>query len=167
MARLVQLRTAQRYQMPASPGALPEQLAPEGGLAHAGPAVRGAAPAEGPHRKGTPARRTDAGARVIHRRPVQPAEAGTKPSPEEGSGEEILRAQSVPPAKAAALNAAYSYGAEQSSPAARAPAEALSPEAEERIASQVLRELNYNRMAAEVLDRVERRLRTERRKFGL
>ena len=166
MVRLVQLRTAQRYQMPVSLGALPEQLAPEGGLAHAGPAVRGAAPAEGPHRKGTPARRTDAGARVIHRKPVQPAEAGAKPSPEEGSGEEILRAQSVPPAKAA-LNAAYSYGAEQSSPAARAPAEALSPEAEERIASQVLRELNYNRMAAEVLDRVERRLRTERRKFGL
>ena len=90
-----------------------------------------------------------------------------KSSAEEGSGEEILRAQSVSPARAAALNAVYSYGAEQPSPAARAPAEALSPEAEERIASQVLRELNYNRMAAEVLDRVERRLRTERRKFGL
>ena len=102
---------------------------------------------------------------MIYRAPERRPDAGARP--EESSGEEILRAQSVTPARAAALNAAYSYGTEQSSRAERAPAEVLSPEAEERIASQVLREINYNRMAAEVLDRVERRLRTERRKFGL
>ena len=130
-------------------------------MALAGPAAAGA------HRKSASARQADVGVRVIHRKSSRPADRREKPSAGESGGEDVLRAQAISPAKAAALNAAYSYGAEQPSPAERVPAEVLSPEAEERIASQVLRELNYNRMAAEVLDRVERRLRTERRKFGL
>ena len=42
----------------------------------------------------------------------------------------------------------------------------LTREQENRITERVLEDLNYNRMAAEVLERVERRLRAERRKFG-
>ena len=105
------------------------------------------------------------GATVIHRRPQKP-EVPAAPMPvEESSGEEVLKAQTVDAAQVAAMNAAFSYGAEPSRPHSAA-APVITPEQEERIAGRVLEELNYNRMAAEVLDRVERRLRAERRKTG-
>ena len=46
------------------------------------------------------------------------------------------------------------------------PAE-LTREQEAQIAERVLDEINYNRLTEELLVRVERRLRAERRKFGL
>ena len=104
--------------------------------------------------------------RIIYRTPER--QAGAAPSAEAAdSGEAVLQAQTVSPAKAAAMSAAYSYppgqtGGGRSSP----PVETLTVEQEERITQRVLEDINYNRMADEVLDRVERRLRAERRKFG-
>lgn len=102
------------------------------------------------------------GQSVVYRLPPRPQSA---PREKEESGEEVLRAQSVDAGYVSAMNAAYSYQAPESRPRPEAPG-AISQETEERIIQQVLQDLNYNRMAAQVLDRVERRLRTERRKIG-
>ena len=102
------------------------------------------------------------GQSVVYRLPPWPQSA---PQEKEESGEEVLRAQSVDAGYVSAMNAAYSYQAPESRPRPEAPG-AISQETEERIIQQVLQDLNYNRMAAQVLDRVERRLRTERRKIG-
>ena len=102
------------------------------------------------------------GQSVVYRLPPRPQSA---PQEKEESGEEVLRAQSVDAGYVSAMNAAYSYQAPESRPRPEAPG-AISQETEERIIQQVLQDLNYNRMAAQVLDRVERRLRTERRKIG-
>lgn len=99
---------------------------------------------------------------MVYRLPPRPQSA---PLEKEESGEEVLRAQSVDAGYVSAMNAAYSYQAPESRPRPEAPG-AISQETEERIIQQVLQDLNYNRMAAQVLDRVERRLRTERRKIG-
>lgn len=103
--------------------------------------------------------------KMIYRRPEHPAPAQGESSAD--SGEAVLQAQTVSPARVAAMNAAYSYppgGNTGRNPAP--PVEELTREQEERITQRVLEDINYNRMASEVLDRVERRLRTERRKFG-
>ncbi len=101
---------------------------------------------------------------MIHRQPVRQSSTGKAERGGDSSGEEVLKAQTVSPAQAAALSTAYSYGVDPSrGGAAAAP---ITREQETRIAELVLEDLNYNRMAAEVLDRVERRLRAERRKFG-
>ena len=102
------------------------------------------------------------GQSVVYRLPPRPQSA---PQEKEESGEEVLRAQSVDAGYVSAMNAAYSYQAPESRPRPETPG-AISQETEERIIQQVLQDLNYNRMAAQVLDRVERRLRTERRKIG-
>lgn len=139
-------------------GAALVSLTPEAISQETGPAWRQETAA--PHPAAAPP-----GATVIHRRPQKP-EVPAAPMPvEESSGEEVLKAQTVDAAQVAAMNAAFSYNAEPSGshPAA---APVITPEQEERIAGRVLEELNYNRMAAEVLDRVERRLRAERRKIG-
>lgn len=102
------------------------------------------------------------GQSVVYRLPPRPQSASQE---KEESGEEVLRAQSVDAGYVSAMNAAYSYQAPESRPRPEAPG-AISQETEERIIQQVLQDLNYNRMAAQVLDRVERRLRTERRKIG-
>ena len=81
-------------------------------------------------------------------------------------GEAALRAQSVSPAQVAAWNEAFSYDAGRTARQTRDQETPLSREEEERVIQRVLKDLNYNRMADEVLDRVERRLRTERRKIG-
>ena len=99
---------------------------------------------------------------MVYRLPPRPQSA---PQEKEESGEEVLRAQSVDAGYVSAMNAAYSYQAPESRPRPEASG-AISQETEERIIQQVLQDLNYNRMAAQVLDRVERRLRTERRKIG-
>ena len=103
---------------------------------------------------------------MIHRQPerqsnpVLPATAGD-------SGEAVLQAQTVRPSGgAAAMNAAYSYPPGGRGVPARGPEETLTKDEEDRITRRVLEDINYNRMADEVLDRVERRLRAERRKFG-
>ena len=99
---------------------------------------------------------------VVYRLPARPQSV---PQEKEESGEEVLRAQSVDAGYVSAMNAAYSHQAPESRPRPEVPG-AISQETEERIIQQVLQDLNYNRMAAQVLERVERRLRTERRTFG-
>ena len=99
---------------------------------------------------------------VVYRLPARPQSV---PQEKEESGEEVLRAQSVDAGYVSAMNAAYSHQAPESQPRPEVPG-AISQETEERIVQQVLQDLNYNRMAAQVLERVERRLRTERRKIG-
>ncbi|RHO56447.1 hypothetical protein DW094_04250 [Ruminococcaceae bacterium AM07-15] len=117
-----------------------------------------------PDRSGAPSQDAPKGTgqSVVYRLPPRPQSA---PQEKEESGEEVLRAQSVDAGYVSAMNAAYSYQAPESRPRPEAPG-AISQETEERIIQQVLQDLNYNRMAAQVLDRVERRLRTERRKIG-
>lgn len=105
---------------------------------------------------------------IIYRNPERRSDSPSRSETGESSGEAILQAQTVSPAKAAAMNAAYSYppgGQGSGNPAASAMGP-LTREQEERITQRVLEDINYNRMASEVLDRVERRLRAERRKFG-
>lgn len=105
---------------------------------------------------------------IIYRSPERRSDSPSRSDTGESSGEAILQAQTVSPAKAAAMNAAYSYppgGQGSGNPAASAMGP-LTREQEERITQRVLEDINYNRMASEVLDRVERRLRAERRKFG-
>lgn len=104
--------------------------------------------------------------KIIHRQaehradPVPPGVAGD-------SGEAVLQAQTVRPSGgAAAMNAAYSYTPGGRGAPARGPEETLTKDEEDRITRRVLEDINYSRMADEVLDRVERRLRAERRKFG-
>ncbi len=99
---------------------------------------------------------------VVYRLPARPQSV---PQEKEERGEEVLRAQSVDAGYVSAMNAAHSYQAPESRPRPEVPG-AISQETEERIVQQVLQDLNYNRMAAQVLERVERRLRTERRTFG-
>ncbi len=109
--------------------------------------------------------RPEGAAGMVYRSPVPPPAA--KGGAQEESGEDVLRRQlAAPPRPASAgtppdSGAPASYGA-----SAAAPAE-LSPEQERRLAGQVLDEINYNRLTEEILVRVERRLRAERRKFGL
>lgn len=121
-------------------------------------------PVSQPDRSGAPSQDAPKGTEqsVVYRLPPRPQSA---PQEKEESGEEVLRAQSVDAGYVSAMNAAYSYQAPESRPRPEAPG-AISQETEERIIQQVLQDLNYNRMAAQVLDRVERRLRTERRKIG-
>ena len=121
-------------------------------------------PVSQPDRSGAPSQDAPKGTgqSVVYRLPPRPQSA---PQEKEESGEEVLRAQSVDAGYVSAMNAAYSYQAPESRPRPEAPG-AISQETEERIIQQVLQDLNYNRMAAQVLDRVERRLRTERRKIG-
>ena len=152
------------------PGQLPAPPAAPGGggeerLLFAGET---AAPAEGMRdrrQERTAARRAEVVYRQPRRQESQPPAAGHGGELE---GEDVLKAQSVSPSRVAAMNAAYSYDARQgrSERSERAAAETLSREQEEQIVRRVLEDFNYNRMAAEVLDRVERRLRTERRKVG-
>lgn len=121
-------------------------------------------PVSQPDRSGAPSQDAPKGTgqSVVYRLPPRPQSA---PQEKGESGEEVLRAQSVDAGYVSAMNAAYSYQAPESRPRPEAPG-AISQETEERIIQQVLQDLNYNRMAAQVLDRVERRLRTERRKIG-
>lgn len=121
-------------------------------------------PVSQPDRSGAPSQDAPKGTgqSVVYRLPPRPQSA---PQEKEESGEEVLRAQSVDAGYVSAMNAAYSYQAPESRPRPEVPG-AISQETEERIIQQVLQDLNYNRMAAQVLDRVERRLRTERRKIG-
>ena len=98
--------------------------------------------------------------RIVYRSPApQPAAV-----PEQ-SGEDVLRQQIVNPA--APLNAAFSYQAPAMPAAANTEPTELTREQEAQIAERVLDEINYNRLTEELLVRVERRLRAERRKFGL
>ena len=119
-------------------------------------------PAKGTQKAAAPAPQT----RIIYRSPERRAEPPSQGTTGETSGEAVLQAQTVGAARAAAMNAAYSYppGGTEKKPGL--PAEELTAEQEERITQRLLEDINYNRMASEVLDRVERRLRAERRKFG-
>ena len=102
--------------------------------------------------------------RIVYRSPA-PQPAAVQAVPEQ-SGEDVLRQQMVSPA-AAPLNAAFSYQAPAMPAAANTEPTELTREQEAQIAERVLEEINYNRLTEELLVRVERRLRAERRKFGL
>lgn len=98
--------------------------------------------------------------RIVYRSPApQPAAV-----PEQ-SGEDVLRQQIVSPA--VPHNAAFSYQMPAEPAAANTEPTELTREQEAQIAERVLDEINYNRLTEELLVRVERRLRAERRKFGL
>ena len=103
---------------------------------------------------------------IIYRAPERRESALPAASGGESSGEEGLRAQTVQPARPAAVSGAYAYPDGAAKPANSPMDTPLTREQENRITERVLEDLNYNRMAAEVLERVERRLRAERRKFG-
>ena len=109
----------------------------------------------------------EAAPRIIYRMPERPAAAAPTSEGGESEGEAVLQAQTISPARAAAMNAIGSYPPGQTADHIHSPvSEPLSREQEDQITRRVLEDINYNRMASEVLDRVERRLRTERRKFG-
>lgn len=97
-----------------------------------------------------------------------PAPAAVQDSaPREQEGEAVLAAQTVPPEQARAMNRAFSYSA----PAGTGRGAGAEPEAlfEQRVqtAGPDAQEVNYNRLTEEIMVRIERRLRAERRKFGL
>ena len=148
------------------------QTAPSGPVGPVSAELRAQAervPVSGPeHRAPVQARTGQAGPPpVIYRQPERrESTAPPAQAPQELEGEAALRAQSVSPAQVAAWNEAFSYDAGRTARQTRDQETLLSREEEERVVQRVLKDLNYNRMADEVLDRVERRLRTERRKIG-
>lgn len=101
--------------------------------------------------------------RIVYRSPA-PQPAAVQAVPEQ-SGEDVLRQQIVSPA--VPHNAAFSYQMPVEPAAANTEPIELTREQEAQIAERVLDEINYNRLTEELLVRVERRLRAERRKFGL
>lgn len=97
-------------------------------------------------------------------RPVSPAQpqAASPAVPGQLEGEDVFRAQTVSDGQVRAMEQAFSYRApgNRREESERSGFEsAYAPRAEESI--------NYNRLTEEILVRLERRLRAERRKFGL
>ena len=106
----------------------------------------------------------EAGPAMIFRTPA-PSVGKTLPSQEQ-EGESVLAAQAAEPDRVRAMNRAFSYTAPAA--AARAePASGAQPEQPVTAAGQETSDINYNRLTEELLVRIERRLRAERRKFGL
>lgn len=102
---------------------------------------------------------------MIHRHREHNGDAPPTENAVENSGEAVLQAQVITPARRAVASSTHigPAGIQKTSPASDTP---LTKEQEDYITRRILEDFNYNRMAAEVLDRVERRLRAERRKFG-
>lgn len=113
---------------------------------------RGAGP-----RKGSPA--------MIFRSPA-PAAVQSAVS-QEREGEDILAAQAIPAEQAGTMNRAFSYSAPTGTGGDVELAPGVLFEQRAQTAGQGEQEVNYNRLAEEILIRIERRLRAERRKFGL
>ncbi|USF27034.1 hypothetical protein N510_001968 [Firmicutes bacterium ASF500] len=111
--------------------------------------------------------RTEGNPVIVYRSPARPGSLAGEPAsapalPGQVEGEDVFRAQTVTPGQARALGQAFSYEAPERRREERGqlPADGVPPlRAEESI--------NYNRLTEEILVRLERRLRAERRKFGL
>lgn len=105
---------------------------------------------------------------MVFRKPASRQDVYPRASAQrEADGEDVLRQQAV---GAAALNAAFSYpqaAADSSAVAASGQPVVLDDGQETQIIGRLMDEINYNRLTEELLVRVERRLRAERRKFGL
>lgn len=109
---------------------------------------------------------------IVYRNPAKPAAqadtsgAGVQPAsvPGELEGEAVFQAQTLPEGQLRALERAYSYQAPGSAPDA-APEGGTA--AESTAPPKAEASINYNRLTEEILVRLERRLRAERRKFGL
>jgi len=102
------------------------------------------------------------GPAIVYRSPA-PAAAR---APKAQEGEAVLAAQTVGPDRMKSANRAFSYpdpgggwgaGAKPAGPAGQ----------EGRMLGQAAGSINYDRLTEEILVRIERRLRAERRKFGL
>lgn len=99
-----------------------------------------------------------------HARPVSPAQPQTASpaAPGQMEGEDVFRAQTVSDGQVRAMEQAFSYQA----PGNRRE-ESERSGFESAYAPRVEEPINYNRLTEEILVRLERRLRAERRKFGL
>lgn len=107
----------------------------------------------------------EGGPAMIFRSPA-PAAAQRAPA-QEREGEAVLAAQAVPPERARAMNRAFSYSAPEATKSGMEAAPDVLFEQRVQTSGQGEREVNYNRLTEEILVRLERRLRAERRKFGL
>ena len=107
----------------------------------------------------------EGGPAMIFRSPA-PAAAQRAPA-QEREGEAVLAAQAVPPERARAMNRAFSYSAPEAAKSGMEAAPDVLFEQRVQTSGQGEREVNYNRLTEEILVRLERRLRAERRKFGL
>lgn len=106
------------------------------------------------------------GPAMIFRSPA-PAAAQTA-LVQEQEGEAVLSAQAIAPEQARAMNRAFSYAAPAGAgTGAEAEPGALVEQRVQQTAGPGVQEVNYNRLTEEILVRIERRLRAERRKFGL
>lgn len=111
--------------------------------------------------------RTEGNPAIVYRSPARPAspaqpQAASPVAPGQLEGEDVFRAQTVSDGQVRAMEQAFSYQApgNRREESERSGFEsAYAPRAEESI--------NYNRLTEEILVRLERRLRAERRKFGL
>ena len=104
---------------------------------------------------------------IVYRSPARPASpAGQPPAapavPGQLEGEDVFRAQTVSSGQVRAMEQAFSYQA----PGSRREKGGQSV-AESAYAPRAEKQINYNRLTEEILIRLERRLRAERRKFGL
>ena len=101
---------------------------------------------------------------MIFRTPAPP-EARTAPAPEQ-EGESVLAAQTIAPEQARAVSRAFSYTSPASAGSTEPPPE-VPAEQRSQTTGLAAEDINYNRLTEELLVRIERRLRAERRKFGL
>lgn len=104
---------------------------------------------------------------ILYRTPARPAATpGTPPASPAAAGqlegEEVFRAQTVSGGQVRRMEQAFSYQAPGSRKEECGQSAADSPSP-----SRVEEQINYNRLTEEILVRLERRLRAERRKFGL
>ncbi len=86
--------------------------------------------------------------------------------PAEGGGEDVFASQMAKTLPSVAQNKAWSYERSQTQ-SMPATGRSLGAEEEERLMDIFLNEFNYDRVAGKLLDKMERKLRAERRKFGL
>lgn len=102
---------------------------------------------------------------MIFRSPAPAAAQGS--APREQEGEAVLAAQAAPPEQVRAMNRAFSYSAPVNTENSVEAAPDALLEQQLRTDGQGEQTVNYNRLAEEIMVRIERRLRAERRKFGL
>ena len=105
------------------------------------------------------------GPAMIFRSPAPAAAQGS--APREQEGEAVLTAQAVPPEQVRAMNRAFSYASPVNIENSAEAAPDTLFEQRVRTDGQGEQAVNYNRLTEEIMVRIERRLRAERRKFGL
>ena len=97
-----------------------------------------------------------------------PAPAAAQDSvPREQEGEAVLAAQAAPPEQVRAMNRAFSYASPVNPENSVEAAPDTLFEQRVRTDGQGEQAVNYNQLTEEIMVRIERRLRAERRKFGL